>query len=494
MEEQTTESIVAKSKKGMMSLSARSIVIYGLQTISLLLLSHWLEPKDYGIFAIFNGWIGVSYYFTDIGITGSLIHQDSAPTERQLQTLAGTEFYLSLFFCIIFWLFAPRIAAYSKLDPSSVWMFRLLALILPIQAIRACPKIQFDRHLNFSVQAKIDISEMTILYIIQIGSAYLGFGAWSFIIAALARVVSGTLLLYAYYKKIHFPILHWYEIKKLLPYGLPFQANAALPALRGLILPVIVAGLLPVSSVGIITWTFSLASIPLFLALNYNQVIFSSLSRLQRNIGEYKRIASRSTELAFLIFGFLFAAAASCGVSIIAAFFNVKWAASYALFPIAALAVGLSTFRYLLGAIFNSSGKPHMRLKIEMVSIVGEFIFVWLMTYKFKDMGYMWSTVFVNAVALSATLYFSRHHLRTATFVRCATVLAAGALSYLLIYILKIEKNIYLTVPVFIFSFSIFSILLDSMVKKDKERILDDFHTFMNFGFKTPFNMFFKSK
>lgn len=422
--------IKEKSTNSFLALIIRSGIIHLFQVISILLLARWLGPTDYGLFGIINSWIGFSYFFSDVGIAGALIQQKENPTPSQLKSCFAIQLIFSTIICIIFWMVARPLAEHHQIDNSGVWMIRILALGLPIYALRIIPKIYFERNVEFKPIAKIDLIESFIMYLVQIVLAYFNFGAWSFIIANLSRSIIGSILLIIKSPWYFFPKLSLRVLAPLINFGLPFQLNAIIPAVKALIVPLVLASLLPLKSVGIITWTISLASIPMIMAINYNQVLFPSLSRLQAHKEELVILASRGMELAILGLGLIFGLFAVCSEPGIDFFFPAKWSLAKQIFPLAILVQFLIILRYLCSAVLNATGRPSTRLFIEASTTALEFLLCWLAVVHFQEKGYFYAVILIATLSLLYTYLKIRFEIRSYTFKRILIIITICLFTY----------------------------------------------------------------
>lgn len=461
----------SKSKQGLMVLSARTLTINVLQVASVFALSRWLTPGDYGLFALLNGWIGTALFFTDLGVAGALLQKNEDPTREQLASCAGLQLFLGLLLAAIVWVASALFREKYDLSSEAVWMLRTLALVLPIYALRAVPRLLIERNLNFVNVAKVDVTEATASYLVQIGAAAASAGAWSFVAASLTKVVLGSVMFVRHQIRHEagfvWPALSFRVLRPLLRFGLPFQANAIVVALRGLMIPLVLAPLLSVDQIGLITWSMGLVSIPMVLAVNYNQVLFASLSRLQKNTSELIEFASRSTAIAVLGFGFVFGLGGASSASLIDLLFSSKWHGAKELLPVAALAVGLSTLRYLCGCLMNATGTPQVRFKIESAVVVMEAAAAWVSISMFGLNGYLWSLAAVNFIGLIASVLAVKKFLNRAAVLRFVLVPGAGLLAYVVGSGLHLHANLVFAAASFIVSFFVICRLIDPRATRD---------------------------
>ena len=412
------DSIKLKSKNSFLALAIRSGVMYFFQFISLLLLARWLSPEDYGIFGVVNSWISLSYFFCDIGISGALIQQIDHPTKKQLATCLSIQMLLSTSIAIGFFFIAPFLAHHHKLGNEGIWMIRTLCFAIPIFALRGIPKIFFQRDIEFKTIAKIELTESFFSYLTQITLAFSGFAVWSFIIANSVKAIIGTTLYIKKCPQLPIPKIDFKILSPLLKYGIPFQLNGMITSSKVLIVPLVLGSLLSMDQIGIITWTTSLAIIPMILIVNYNQVIFPSLSRLQFDKTNQITLASRGMELAILGLGIVFGLFATCSTPGIDFFFPEKWDLAKILFPLAVICQSFIGLSYLCASILNATGKPTTRLWIELFTAIIEFITCWIAVYYYQEKGYFICRGIVNFISLTFTYYKSSHLLRTYTFIR----------------------------------------------------------------------------
>ena len=211
--------IKQKTAKGLLSLFSRSFLIYLLRAISILLLARFLDPKDYGVFGILNSWVwAVHLFLPDLSMFTALIQQKAEPTIKQLRNLFGVSLYRSLLIVILFVLFGQFILDYHSLPDSAFSMLVVLAMAIFFDGLKTPFRMGIERKLNFKAIVFIEVVETFFMYVAQIIAAYMGAGAWSFIIALLTRSIVGLLLYYYHERQVYLPIVYINEIKRLFNY------------------------------------------------------------------------------------------------------------------------------------------------------------------------------------------------------------------------------------------------------------------------------------
>ena len=416
----------------MVSLSLRSIGIHAFQALSVFFLARFLVPADYGVFGVLNGWVGTLTFLTDIGMGGALTQARNEPSKPELDSYIGMRLILgALWFCVL-WTLAPWIVGHYDLDPPAITAVRVLACLLPASVVSSVPRLLLQRHLKFSRIAQIDLLSSGALYIIQILLAYLGYSYWCFILAALVRAAVDVTLSYAFSPTFHVPRLHWRPIQRSLSFGIPFQLQSIVPVSRAIVLPLILAISLSMEEIGLIFWVVGLVSIPRIIAINYNQIIFPSVSRLKGDPDNTERLISRGTELMALLMSYCFGLGAACATPLVTLLFPDRWDDSKFLVPYAALAIGLSTYQFFTSSMLNAIGQPIKKVWLEILSLTLELGAVAILVAYLGPLGYFVALSLAHAAVLGLTIIWIRHWLTPYAILRLIGLSVTAFVSFVI--------------------------------------------------------------
>lgn len=396
----TRKQVNSRAKTGLIIMLSRAVVLNIIKTFSIYLLAIWLTPKDYGIYGVLNSWIGFSYFFLDIGTFMALLIQDEAPTKKQLQTSSACHLLLSSILGTIFFIFAPTIVQYSNMDQEAILMLRVMAVSLPIYALRTNPRLILERQVKFNATASAEIAETLGMYICQFLLAYLGYGAWSFIMAAFTRAVVGSSTLLLIVRQFYIPRIYWKELKGMLNFGFSFQLNNIINASSSLILPIIVSPILAVNKIGLITWSLGIANIAFYLTSNFNTVFLPALSRLQNDVESSKKTITRSLNVMILILGYFYAGMAVCSSSGVDLFFEPKWSPAKPLLVLAIVAQFFFNTFYLIGTIILSKKMAKFKLATDTSIFLLLIAFIFLGVKKFGAEGYFYANILCSFLTL----------------------------------------------------------------------------------------------
>lgn len=417
-----------KAKSGFLHMSSRSLVTFGLQTASVLVLARFLEPGSYGLFGILYGWVASLSFLTDVGVGGSLVHRIDAPTRRELQAFFGLRLLLALGTALVLWLLAPAILAYYGVPEHDE--FRWIALLLPVSVLSAAPRTTLARRFSFREIARVDLYAAVAAYGAQIAAAIAGFGAWALVIGVAARGLADTAISNFYSIKqekfVIWPRLGFGALRAHLNYGMLYQLNAVVTASRAIVIPLVAKAFLGIEQLGLIFWLAGLTNIPFIFASTFNGSFFPVLSRLRERPAEARAAASGALPKVLLGFSFIFGLGAAVGPHLIPLIFSAKWHAAGGFVQLEALATGLATVRFLGNTILTAMGRPGLRAGIELATIAFTAAAMYFFGRHFGMSGYYYGFIAAEAAALCATGWASRGWLEPRVYRRLLAGLVAA--------------------------------------------------------------------
>lgn len=293
MEEVDIALIKKRSIKGVFALTSRTFFVQVVGLISNLLLTIFLSPSAFGVFFVVSAAIAFLSYFSDIGLAAALIQKKEPVTEDELRTTFTIQQVLVVSICIVALVLSGPIASFYSLENQGLWLFRALVVAFFLSSFKTIPSILLERELRFEKLVIPQIVETLFFNIAAVALAMAGFGILSFTIAVLLRGISGVVVMYAINPwRIGFSFSKP-AAKRLLSFGLPFQANSFLALLKDDLLIVYIGKVLPLAQVGYIGFAQKWALTPLRLIMdNVIRITFPSFSRLQHE----KEILGRGIE------------------------------------------------------------------------------------------------------------------------------------------------------------------------------------------------------
>ncbi|MBI5045136.1 MAG: oligosaccharide flippase family protein [Candidatus Levybacteria bacterium] len=281
MQEIDITTITKRSIHGVFALVSRTFLIQVVMQLVSFFLTIYLLPAEYGVFYIVSAAIAFLGYFSDIGLAAALIQKKEPLTKDDLRTTFTIQQGLVIVVSIIALLFSDQIGRFYSLDGSGKILYQALILAFFLSSLKTIPSILLERELKFQKLVIPEIVEAFAFSITVLTMVIMGFGVTSFTVAVVLRGFLGLITMYI--------VAPWKpEIgfskptaKRLLSFGLPFQANSILALLKDQLLVIYLGKALPLTQVGYIGVAQKLAYTPLRLFMdNIIRITFPSFSRL----------------------------------------------------------------------------------------------------------------------------------------------------------------------------------------------------------------------
>lgn len=278
------EAIAKKSVRGIFALTSRTFLLQLLSILASVILSIYLTPQIFGIYFVVSAIVVFLQYFQDIGLAASLIQKKKDPTVEDLRSTFFIQQVLVLGVTIPMSIFAPQIAGAFHLNLDGLILLYALLSAFVMSSLKTIPTILLERKLDFKKLVIPEVVENVLYNSCLIVFAMTGLGVKSFTIAVLARSIIGLIVIYwiqpwpigiAFNKR---------SIKRLLTFGIPFQANSFLALFKDNLFDLYLARVLPAAQLGYVGFAQKWAFMPLRLFMdNIIKVTFPSFSRLQHD-------------------------------------------------------------------------------------------------------------------------------------------------------------------------------------------------------------------
>lgn len=370
MQDTDFNTIAARSVKGVFALVSRTFMIQVLTVLANFILTIYLDPSSFGVFFLVSSIVVFLNYFQDIGLAAALIQKKEEPTVEELRTTFTAQQVLVLIVIIPTLIFSKNIAAFYHLNTAGFYLFLMLIFSFFLSSLRTIPTVILERKLDFTRLVIPQIAESVAYNGALIVFAILGFKITSFTIAVTLQGIVGLVFIYAIQP---WPIgisFHKETFKRLISYGLPFQANSLLALIKDDLLTVYLGKVLPFAQVGFIGFAQGWAYMPLRLVMdNVIKITFPSMARLQH---DHKALRIAIEKSLFLIAFFIFPIA--IGFTTLSPFVTLI-IPKYAKWEPAMMALAF----YSLSTIFSSISTPLTNFlnAIGKVKITLYFMIVW---------------------------------------------------------------------------------------------------------------------
>jgi len=474
------EQIKNKIVRGVVVLTVRTFLIQTISFLGVFILTIILEPSVFGIFFLVTAILNVLVYFSDVGLAAALIQKREKITLNDLSTTFFIQQGIVITLVIIGMFASGFVAKYYNLDNSGLFLLRALVASLLLSSLKTIPSIILEREMNFEKLIIPQIAETVVFYFLAILLASSGFGIHSFAWAALARGLVGLIIIFLLKPWLPRLIFDKSAAKKLVTFGVPFQANSILALLKDDLITVFVGKLLNYTQVGYIGWGQKFAFMPLrFMMDSVIKVTFPAYSRLQDDKENLKKAIEKSiysvTALVFpLVVGIC--AIATDLVEIIPRY--QKWQEALPvlyLFSVNALFASINT--PLVNILF-ALGKPKIVLRL---MIFWTFL-TWILTFSlFKILGFL-GVPLASAIVAGSTsivIYFVKKEIQFSILSNIKTPIIASIVMLLAVLILKsyLPTN-YLSILILIVTGA--TLYIVTAIILDKTKMLEIYKLFLN--------------
>ena len=281
-----------------------------------------------------------------------------------------------------------------------------LGLSLFLSSLKTIPSVLLERGLDFPKLVIPQVLENLIYNVIAVFLAWRGYGVTSFTYAVIARGLVGLLAIYLIKPWIPGIAFDKKALKKLLTFGVPYQANTLLATIKDDGMTAFLGGILGAAGIGLLGWAQKWAYTPLRLFMDHVlKVTFPAFSRMQ---DEEKHLAAAVTRSIFFVCLLVFPATA--GLLILAPILvdiiprYEKW--EPALIPL--LFISINTFfaaaTTQLTNLLNAIGKIKITFKLMLMWTTLTWIFIPFLALNFGINGAAFGYALVGTSSLIAMI------------------------------------------------------------------------------------------
>lgn len=275
------ETLGKRAVKGAFVLTGSRFLLKTISYLGSIFLARLLTPEIFGIFAIVSFVITFFSFFSDAGLGAALIQKKEKLTKKDLTVAFTTQQTLVFILVLLIFILSPAINNHYRLSEDKIWLIRVFSLSLFLSSLKTIPLILLERKLKFNRVIIPEVVEVISFQVLAVALAFFGFGVWSFIIALLIRGILGVIVLY--WLSPWKPSLSWdfIKAKKLLYFGVPYQANGFIAMIKDAVMPVFVATVVGLKAVGYLNWANTYSKIPIILMSDIFRISFPSFARIQ---------------------------------------------------------------------------------------------------------------------------------------------------------------------------------------------------------------------
>ncbi|MGI5828169.1 MAG: oligosaccharide flippase family protein [Patescibacteria group bacterium] len=290
-----TNTLGHRAIRSVITLTSRTFLLNALNFAGAFALTIFLSPEHFGIFIITSTVVDILAYFSDIGLAGALVQKKGGLDDREVNATFTIQMALVTTGILVASLFTKPIQNFYGLDQTGIWLFYSLLIAFFFSSLKTIPSVLSERRLTFEKVVIPQIVETVVFNLLLIFFAWRGYGLVSFIIAVLARALSGTLTIYIlvpWKPRLNFSFA---AVRGLLGFGVPYQLNSFVAVFKDRVSLLILGRIIGLEGMGILGWAEKWANLPLRYFLDTTaKVAFPLFSRLQTDLTKAKSALERS--------------------------------------------------------------------------------------------------------------------------------------------------------------------------------------------------------
>lgn len=294
--------IKRRSVEGIASLLLRMVFLQLVVLVASIFVSRFLTPFAFGVYGMVANFVLLFAFFSDIGLAAALVQKKEKITREDLTTTFTIQQFLVGVLVVFVILILPLAQRFFGFGEDGLWLGRVLAFSLLLASLKSIPSVLLERQLKFNLLVVPEIIETLIFNFTLVYLAWQGWGIKSFTWAVLLRGISGLLAIYLLSPWRPGLGLDKGVAKRLLRFGLPFQANTIIAWFKDNLMDNVVAIILrsPVTF-GYLSWARNLAFQPKKILDSVIRVSFPVYSRLQ----DQREILGRALSKTYFLLGVL---------------------------------------------------------------------------------------------------------------------------------------------------------------------------------------------
>jgi polysaccharide transporter, PST family len=428
--------IRSRATRGVLSVGVRNVLVRLLGFLGTVALTRLLTPHQFGLLAFGFAVKSMTDVVASGGLAAGMIRRAEPPTRRDLQVAQGAQLSTTVAFTAIIGALGISLGGVSAIAA-------IMALSLPIYAIRVPTMVLFERNLNWSLPARIEVTETLAYNIAAVGLVLAGGGVIGAAAAVPIQALTGTaLLLWKGPIGIVRPRFAYAQAWPMIKFGTQFQSVTLVSSIRDQGLNMVVGATAGISTVGIWTLAYRVLQ-PIGLVLqSLWRVSYPASARIIEAGEDPHRLTERALRLTSVVVGVPVVLMAGTAPDLIPTIFGERWSAAAQALPWGAAAfmiIGpVSTFPV---GFLQARGDVRRVLGIVATQAVAWLVGAAVLSGPLGAQG-VGIAMFGGALATAAGIGWAmRRHSHARTFIPIlpagAAAFVAGGLAWLIADVIK---------------------------------------------------------
>lgn len=327
------DQVRTNATKSVAALLVRGVAIRALGLVGNIVLARLLAPEDFGVIAFALTLTVLGNAFASGGLGAALVQRREAPTDHELGAVLGFQLLTTVGLAV-------GVGALGALLIDDELVPILMALSLPIDALRVPVAIAAERSLKYGPLVRAEVLETLAFNVVGIALVAAGLGVVGVGVAVVVRAVVGAVVLIVF-GPIGATRPRWdmRVVRPLLRFGVAFQSAGLVSLLRDHGVNFIAAAAAGLAAVGYwaVAWRL-LQSIQLVLESLW-RVLFPAFVRVIELGVDAAPTLRRAIERVTVIAGFVIVAVGGSAPALVPVVFGDNWSETAQVLPLGCLGV-----------------------------------------------------------------------------------------------------------------------------------------------------------
>lgn len=381
---------------------------FGSQLISFIvsvILARLILPDEFGLIGMLAIFMGIGGALFDGGLTSSLIRTKEL-NDDDYSTVFYFNFLGSIIIYIILFLIAPFIAEFYH-QTSLTNITRVYGFSFVLSAFGAVQNTILTRELKFKKQALIALPAMVISSLVGVILAYLNYGVWSLVYAALVNSLLNSLFLWCTSTWYPAWLFDKEKFNRHFYYGYKLTVSSVLDIVFTNIYQIIIGRYYSASQVGYYTRANTLMMLPVGnVSGALNRVVFPLFSKMQDDIPKFRNAYKQIMLMVLFIISPIIVLMAVLAEPLVVFLFSEKWLSIVPIFQIICFTGILYPIHMYNLLVLQVKGRSDLFLKLEVIKkIILSVIIIISFFYGFYAL--LWGQLVFSIIALLINTHYA---------------------------------------------------------------------------------------
>ncbi len=301
-----------------------SVSVMGVTLVTNLILARLLTPSEFGQFGVVLFFIVLGSVLSGGGFAGALIRKEEV-TKEDYSTAFVFNFTVSVAYFILIYLISPWISNFYD-DPELKNILPALTISVVINALHHVNIASLTREMKFKKKTTIHFCAVVVASVIGIIMAFRGYGVWSLVVIQIITSILLTLILWIWDGFLISFIFKRDSFRQLYAFGANTTVTSLITTGFDNLYSLIIAKYFTMGQVGFFYQAKKLQDAPVGILNAIAQgVVFSSLSKVQKDMHQFFSIFYKIIVVVTVIMGFFVMIAFTFSEEIIQILFGERW-------------------------------------------------------------------------------------------------------------------------------------------------------------------------